>query len=440
MSRSEIASASVSRRSLVRIFATAAIVAPTLGTLGSFGPLGLRRVAAQGEGQPLKIGALFPFTGDLSDFGGWFWDSAVLAIEEINAAGGVFGRPIELVRGDTATSPQQAVEEARRLVEIEGIAALIGAAGSGETLPVVESISGPEGILTISPSATSPALTVAADDDFFFRTTLSDAAQGTVLADLAWTQGHASAGVLYINNAYGVGLSQAFAARFAALGGSITAMIPHEQEQASYVSELSAALEGDPAVFVPISYPESAGVFLREALESGEVPAMIFSEGLKSEALLAELGWEHFAGVLGTTPGSTESEAGAAFDAAFAARYGDLPAAPYLREVYDAAYLIALAAQAAGTSDSAAIRDALRLVANEPGEAVQPGVEGWRAAVAALDAGAEVDYQGAAGAADFDERGDVVKGSILIWQVQGEAIATIESRPIDLSPSDEEQV
>lgn len=409
-----------------RVIAALMLMIPLLATQGTPG-------AGAQDAAPLKIGALFPFTGDLSDFGPGFWDAAELAVNEINAGGGVNGVPVELIQGDSATSPQQAVEDARRLIELEGVSAIVGPAGSGEALPTVESVAGPAGILVISPSATSPALTVANDNDFFFRTTISDAAQGAVMADLAQEQGYGSACVLYVNNAYGQGLSEAFSGRFTELGGTITAQVPHEQEQASYASELATCLEGGPDVLIGAAYPESGRTFLRELVEGGEVPAVIFSDGLKSPDMFEELGWDVFDGNFGTAAGSPATDAGAAFEAAWQEAYGDLPPLPYLREVYDAVYLISLAAEHADSVESAAIRDSLREVSSAPGTAVGPGTEGWQGAVASIDAGEDINYEGAAGAVDFDENGDVSKGVIQIWQVTGGEVVDTEARDLDLS-------
>ena len=388
---------------------------------------------AQDEAGPLRIGVLLPFTGDLSDFGPSFFDTAQLAVDQINAGGGVNGQPIELVQGDSATSPQQAVEEARRLIELEGVSAIVGPAGSGETLPVAESVTGPAGVLEVTMSATSPAVTIANDNDFLFRTVISDDAQGIVMADLAREQGFESACVFYVNNAYGQGLNDAFSERFTAEGGTITAQVPHEQEQASYASEIASCTEGNPDVLIGAAYPESGRVFLRELVESGNAPAVIFSDGLKSPDMFADLGWEAFEGSYGTAAGLPESDATALFEQAWQEAYGDLPAVPYLHETNDAIYLIALAAEQADSNDSAAIRDALRDVANEPGTVVGPGEEGWQAAVASIDAGEDVNYEGASGSVDLDENGDVSKGTIVIWQVQGEAIETTDSRQIDFT-------
>jgi len=403
------------------------LIVPLLTTL--LGP----SARAQDASGPLRIAVLFPFTGDLSDFGQPFLQAAELAVNDINAAGGVHGQPMELVQGDSATSPQQAVEEARRLIELEGVSAIVGPAGSGETLPVAESVTGPAGVLEITMSATSPALTIANDNDFLFRTTISDAAQGIVMADLAQEQGFASACVLYVNNAYGQGLSDAFSERFTADGGTITAQVPHEQEQASYASEIASCTEGNPDVLIAAAYPESGRVFLRELAESGNKPNVIFSDGLKSPEMFADLGWQVFEGDYGTAAGLFKSEATAVFDKGWEDAYGEIPEVPYLREINDAIYLIALAAEQAGSNDSTAIRDALRDVANEPGTVVGPGQAGWQAAVKAIAAGEDVNYEGAAGSVDLDENGDVSKGAILIWQIKGEAIEDTDQRSVDLT-------
>ena len=250
------------------VVAALILIVPLLTTL--LGP----SARAQDEAGPLRIAVLFPFTGDLSDFGQPFLQAAELAVNEINAAGGVNGQPIELVQGDSATSPQQAVEEARRLIELEGVSAIVGPAGSGETLPVAESVTGPAGVLEITMSATSPALTIANDNDFLFRTTISDAAQGIVMADLAREQGYDSACVLYVNNAYGQGLNDAFARAIHRSGrhdhGAGATRAGAGQLR---LGDWPQCTEGDPDVLIAAAYPESGRVFLRELVESGDAPS-----------------------------------------------------------------------------------------------------------------------------------------------------------------------
>lgn len=393
---------------------------------------------AQDETPPLKIGVLMPFTGDLQDFGPFIYDAVELAATQINEAGGVNGQPIELVQGDSATAPQQSVEEARRLIEIEGVSAIIGPAASGTTVQSAEAVTIPAGILQISPSATSSALTGVEDNDFLFRTTISDDAQGVILAEIAREQGWETVCTMYVNNAYGQGLTASFSDNFTALGGTVTAQVSHEGEQASYASEIATCTADGPDALVNISYPVSMRVYVREAIESGQVEQFLFSDGGRAPEMFEDLGWEFFEGMYGTSAGAPETASGADFDSAYAEAFGERPSLPYLREAYDALYVIALSAQKANSVDSAEIRDALRDVANAPGEVVNPGVEGWQSAMTLIAEGTEIDYQGASGALDFDENGDVSLGTIVIWQVQNEEVVEIESRDIDLSATSEE--
>jgi ABC-type branched-subunit amino acid transport system substrate-binding protein len=393
--------------------------------------------ATQPSGQtgPLKLGLLFPLTGDLSDFGPAFENAAMLAVGEINAAGGVNGQPIEVARGDDGTAVQQSVAEARRLVEIEGVNAIIGPAGSPMVLAVAESVTGPNEVLEVTSSATAPSLTLANDNDYLFRMPISDAAQGSVLADLAKEQSLDNICSLYVNTAYGKGLNDAFAAAFKDVGGTVTAQIPIEEQAATYASELGQC--GDATTLLAISYPETAGIYLREALEGGRFENYLFVDGTKSDQLFAGLGWQNFEGSWGTAPGALNPRAqGAAFEAAYQAKYNSDPSQlPYLRETYDAVYAIALAAEAADSNDPTAIRDALRGVVNAPGTSISPGEDGWRAAVAALDGGGDIDYDGASSGLGLDDKGDVQQGAIEIWQIEGGAIVVKEVRPFDLTAS-----
>ena len=370
---------------------------------------------------PLKIGLLLSYTGDLSDFGPAHENAARLAVKEINAAGGVLGEPIEVVTADDATDPSQGVSEATRLINVEGVHVILGALASGVTLPVAESVTGPNNILQISEASTSPALTDANDNDFLFRTTISDAAQGVILSQLATDAGLKSVCTMYINNAYGQGLSEIFAENFEKAGGTVTAQVPHESEQATYASELSECTSGSPEALAAIAYPESARVFLREAVEAGDVQTFLFVDGTKSVEQFNDLGWEQFDGMVGTAPSSLELEAGTAFEEAYAAEYGSTPPLPFMREIYDAVYLVALAAEKAQSTDPTDIRDAIRDIANAPGEVVEPGTSGFEGALDLLGAGDDINYEGAAGPVDLDASGDVLIGAIETWHVDAAA-------------------
>ena len=386
-----------------------------------------------GDGAALKIGALLSFTGPLSDFGEPIFNGMDLAADEINAAGGVNGQPIELVRGDTATNPDTGVTAARELVDVQGVQAIVGALSSGVSLAVAEAVTGPEGIVQISPASTSPALTDANDNDFLFRTTISDAAQGLVLARLAEDQGSPDICTMYVNNAYGEGLSNAFTSEY---GGTVTTEVPHEEEQPSYASELGQC-EGA-GTLAALSYPETAGIYLREAVEGTMFENYVFVDGTKSDAMFAEIGWDVFDGAVGTAPSALPTEANETFADRYEAAYDELPPRPFIKEAYDAVYLIALAAQAAGSNDSEAIRDSLRDVANAEGTEVLPGTEGFEAAVAELDAGNDINYEGVTGPIEWDDAGDPAVGAIEWWHVDaaGETFVTDKVFQVDTATNE----
>ena len=366
-----------------------------------------------GGGEALKIGVLMSFTGALSDFGEPIFNGAELAADEINAAGGVNGQPIELVRGDDGTNPDTGVTEATRMVEVEGVSAIVGALSSGVSLQVAETVTGPAGVVQISPASTSPGLSEANDDDFLFRTTISDAAQGLLLGQLVEEEALSDICAMYINNAYGQGLSEAFDAA----SDAVVETVPHEDGAASYTSELGQC--GSATTLAALSYPETAGIYLREAVESAKFQNYIFSDGSKSDAMLEDLGWDAFDGMPGTSPSSLPTEGVEPFNERYEAAYGELPPRPYIREAYDAVYVIALAAQAAGSNDGTAIRDSLRDVANDDGDDTQadPGEDGFAAAVEALDAGDNINYEGVVGPIEFDDAGDPTVGAIEFFRV-----------------------
>jgi len=332
------------------------------------------------------------------------------------------GSPVIIAARDTATNPVQGVDSARALVDVENVVAIVGALSSGVTIATAQSVTVPNQILQISAASTSPGLTVLEDNDFLFRTTVSDAIQGVIMGRLARELGHITASVLYINNAYGEGLAEQFKASFEDEGGTVLAMVPHEGVQPTYASELAKATAGKPGVLAAISYPESAQIYLREAIEGDYIKAFILCDGTKSPDMNEVVGWDNLEGTYGTAAGAEVTEANSAFNANYEAAFAVLPPLPYIDTTYDAVVLIALAAAKAGTTtDSVAIRDALRDVANAPGEVVGPGVAGIKRALELIEQGKDINYEGAGGSQDFDQNGDVIS-TIEIWKIEGGAI------------------
>ena len=373
------------------------------------------------SGEPIKIGSVLDFTGDLGAYGKPMRNAVDIAAELINDAGGVLGSPVRAVHKDGGTSAQVATDAANALVKTDGVPVIVGPLGSGFTIAVAQAVTIPNEVVQISPSATSPALSILEDSDFLYRTAVSDAAQGVVLARLARELGYETAGLLYVNNAYGEGLARVFTESFEEAGGTVTASVPQEPDQPSYVSELENATDGDPDVLVAMSYPVSAGVYLREAIEGDYIDNFMFVDGTKSQDMFDTLGAENFEGFYGTAPGAQESDSTAVFRILYEERFGELPTDPFLGETFDAFAIAALAIEKAGEYNGPAVRDAMREVANAPGIKVGPG--DFAKALDLIRRGEDIDYEGVAGSQNFDENGDVLN-TIEIWKIEGGAITS----------------
>ena len=361
---------------------------------------------------PLKIGLLLNFTGspEASADRERAFD---LAIQHINEGGGVFGMPVEGVAADATQDPSAAVEAARHLVEVEGVHAIVGPNASAAALPISQSVSGPLGVPTISPSATSPQLTDVEDNGYFFRTALSDAAQGPVLARVTWGRGFDNVGLIYQDDAYGQGL----AATFEESWNGTLRVVSVDIAQTSYLSELEQSANAGAQALVVIAFEGQALSIVREAIDEGIYSRFVFGDAAKRASLVRDIGGEKLGGMYGTAGASAPGNpATADWEAAFIAEYGELPVLAYVKETYDATVALALAAQAAGSVDGAAIRDHLRGIAGPPGRTVLGIPTGVADGLSLLAEGQEIDFDGAASTLDWDENGDLRRGYIGTWR------------------------
>lgn len=370
----------------------------------------------------VTIGALMPMTGALGEYGESSLNGVKLAVDEINAGGGVLGAEMNIAIGDTQTNPQAGVLAAKQLLATSNVAGFVGALASGVTIPVAKSVSSVSGIPQISSASTAPVITTLDDNDFLFRSTPHDALQGIVLADVVREAGYAKVAIIYVNNDYGQGLADAFAEGFAKLGGAVTASIAYEEKQASYRGELSQAAKGEPDALVQIAYPGDGVPMLKQAIEEGFFSKFIFTDGMKSVDMTKAIPAKYLDGSIGTSPEAPETDAKMRFDAAYRAKFGELPPLPFIDTAYDATYLLALAIEKAGSTDGVKIRDSLRSIANPPGIQILPGE--WARAKKLLTAGSDIDYVGASGSQNIDAAGDV-PGTFGVWTVKGGQITTL---------------
>ena len=365
------------------------------------------------EPTPLKIGLLLDLSSGSAEVYRDRQRAFELAIKHVNEGGGVFGLPMTVAVGDATADPDKAVAAARHLVEVEGVHAIVGPNASASALPVAKRVIGPASIPTVSFSATSPALTAVADNDFLFRTALSDVSQGPVLARLTRERGFDNVGLLHVDDAWGRGLAAAFEA---AWDGPLKA-VPVDRSETHFLTALRESASGGAQALVVIAVETAALAMVREAIDEGLCDNFVFGDGAKRPSLVRSLGGARLGNMYGTGPASApESAASAAWEAAWVAEYGALPVLAYVKEACDATVALALAAQAAGRSDGAAIRDRMRAVGSPPGTVAIAGPRGVADALRILADGGKVDYEGASGSMDWDGNGDLRRGHIGIWR------------------------
>lgn len=349
--------------------------------------------AGMASANDVKLGVILGFTGPIESITPDMAAAGELAMAEISESGKFLGgTTLSAVRADsTCIDAAAATAAAERLITADGVAAIFGADCSGVTGAILANVARPNGIVMVSPSATSPALSNAEDDGLFFRTSPSDARQGAVIAETLIDRGITEIAVSYVNQDYGKGLADAFAASYAEKGGTITLSAPHEDDKADYSAEIGALASAGGQALAVLGYADTGGKgIIRAASDVGAFDTFVLGDGMYSDALLADLG-DVLEGSFGTVPWS-EGEGTEAFTA-FAEGRGLNANTTYTRESYDAVALIALAMQAGGEATSAAAAANLMAVANAPGEPILPGE--LAKGLEILAAGGEIDYVGA---------------------------------------------
>ena len=373
--------------------------------------------------QDVKLGVVLGYTGPIESLTPAMAAGAELAIAEVNDSGALLGgMEVASVRGDTTcTDSAAAVAATERLTTSDRVNAIVGGDCSGVTIAMLQNVAKPNGVVMISPSATSPALSTIDDDGLFFRTSPSDARQGAVIAEMLDEMGISSAALTYTNNDYGKGLADSIEANVAKMGGEITISAPHEDGKGDYSSEVAAlaAVGGD--ILIVAGYLDQGGKgIIQAALDSGAFDMFFLPDGMIGPSLAAAIGPD-LNGSVGTAPG-TDSP-GAAQLAAMVEAAG-FESGPFVSESYDAAALILLAMQAAGSTDSADFKEQVMMVANAPGEKIYPGELGK--ALEILAGGGSIDYVGAS-AVELIGPGESA-GNYAEYEVQGGEFVTVGYR------------
>ena len=373
--------------------------------------------------EPIKIGALVSTTGDLAAYGPPINNGAELAAQDINAAGGVLGRKIEIILRDSQTNPTAAVDAAKKLVDIDKVVAITGALSSGVTIPVATSVSIPSKVVQISPASTSEEITTLKDNDYMFRTVPMDALQAPALAQVMTKDKHyKKVSIVYVNNDYGEGLAKGLKTSFEKMGGQVTALVPYNKQQASYRGEAQKAIDGNPQAVVMIAYPQFGSVIMRQIVMLGYKGGFVYADGMKAPEVAKNVGNKYVENTYGTAPGNPNKKMSEWFQKHYQAKFKEMPPKPYIDTEYDAVILIALAIAKGGAATPQAVHDNLRKVANPPG--IKVTAQNLKEALKLIKEGKNINYEGVSGSCDFDKYGDV-PGSYEVWKFSHGKIKTV---------------
>jgi len=350
----------------------------------------------------VKIGVLNALTGPIPDLAAVILEAEQAAVAHINANGGMWGGDtLVLASGDSGCDAKAGVDAANKIVNVEQASIIVGPICSGATMGATQAVTIPAGVVNISPSATSPAITGLDDNDLVFRVCPSDAYQGVTIAKLARSMGYSKLAATYANDDYNAGLHDVFVKAFKELGGTITGDQMHEANKASYRAELATLSSGGPEALALFAYYNGSGItMMRQSLENGFFSKFIGGDGMIAQEVIDEIGADNLGDAV-FTKGTADSNS--SHFKTFAGLF-DRPSDPYTAQAWDAVMIAALALESAG----GATRDLIahvRSVANAPGVEVGPG--DWAKAKALLAAGKDINYQGIAGAHEFDANGDV---------------------------------
>lgn len=346
------------------VFAVSTLIVGLLAACGADNDTSSGESGESNDSETIKIGVNLELSGAVASYGTSEAAGIDLAVEEINAAGGIEGKQIEIVKIDNKSDNAEATSAAIRLAEQDKVVAIIGAATSGATVAQAQ-IANDKQVPLISPSGTSPSVTVREDggvNEYVFRTSFIDPFQGTVAANFAANELKVKNVAIYSDNAsdYSKGLAASFKKDFEAAGGNIVSNESYVAKDSDFRSTLTRIKSENPEfIFIP-GYYEEVGLIVKQAREMGIDVPLMGADGWDSPILLDLAGADALNNTFTTNHYSSEDPDGKIqeFSKKFEEKYGKAPDA-FNALGYDTVYLLADAIQRAGGPDSTKIKDAL---------------------------------------------------------------------------------
>jgi len=384
--------------------------------------------AAQAADCSITVGLVMELTGPAGEYGQAGAKSVEMAFRDLNDAGGVNGCKLVTDTRDSQSQGNVAVDAATQLVQVKKVPVIIGGIISSVSIPILTSVTAPAGVVQVSPASSSPTLTALGRDGktngVFFRTITSDALQGVAAAKFALDQGLKKLAIIHVNNDFGVNMVSEFTKAYKALGGTIVSDTPYNEKQASYQSEVTAALGGNPDGLYLISYPVDGATIARQWISQGGPQKFLLNDGMNSADFIKNVGAKYLESAYGTSSGTSPTPSTDYFNKEYKGFSGLDPSNPAADRSYDAGAIVGLAIAEAGKAEPGAIKDAMRKVLDPNGTVIHAGKADFAKALELIKAGKPIKYEGVIGPVQFDQYGDIT-GPFRLWQIKGGEVTTV---------------
>ena len=379
-----------------------------------------------------KVGAVLSLTGAYGAHGVPISRAAQLGVEQVNEARAALGVGCDLVYDvrDSNTQASLAVDAARKLIDLEGVTALVGPISSGITAPLLSSVTVEKDVLVVATASTSSTFTEMAKrgetKGLFFRTLSSDSLQAVAAAMMAYEAGFRKPAIIYFNNDWGKNNQAGFIDAFKALGGEIGNSVAFNPDQPSYRSEITKTLEGNPDSLYMLSNTQDGVKHFRDWIRFDGPQNFIMPQGMNDSAFVDTVGEELLKNAWFISPGTPANSSLEKMESDFQVRWDATPKGPGRNSGYDAGVLIGLAmvtADMRGLDTSGpTLAKIVREITGPDGEEHYGGVDGLKAAIKAIESGKNIWYVGATGPIDFDPYGDVAGPFVMMKIKDGDYV------------------
>ncbi|MCF3933139.1 ABC transporter substrate-binding protein [Acuticoccus sp. M5D2P5] len=366
---------------------------------------------------PIKLGALVPLTGAGGPYGPIMAKTMQAVVDEVNEAGGVKGRKLELIVEDTQTNPEAAVRAARKLIEVDGVISISGTWASSVTTAVAPLAWQSGTFLTTTSGADS--ITQLPHEGYLIRTQPNTTLQGRKFGEFAIEEGAKSVYMVSPQTPFVDSQFENITKAVEAAGGT-TELLVYDDKKPSYRSEVDTVMRADPDAIILGGYTPDTTVMLKDLYRAGYDGLKIGFGYSVNEKLLESVPADVVEGAMTISPSPNA-------DSKAYARVGELSGManpdPYTAQVYDQINLIILSLAASDAEPSGTmLKDTVRTVSQGDGETVDNAIDG----IKLLSEGQAVNYDGASGPVDFDEKGDITDSRFRYDQVQDGKIVLLK--------------